>query len=138
MLTELSVRDLGVVDELRLVLGPGLTAVTGETGAGKTLVVQAIDLLVGGRADAVIVRPGAAEAVVEGRFDLDGEERVVTRIVPSDGRSRAYLDGRMATAAALPRAGRASSSTSTVSTSTSPCSTRPPASARSTASAPST
>jgi DNA repair protein RecN (Recombination protein N) len=105
VLLELSVTDLGVVDGLRLLLGPGLTAVTGETGAGKTLVVHAIDLLVGGRADAAMVRPGAAEAVVEGRFELDGEELVVTRVVPADGRSRAYLDGRMATAAALQELG---------------------------------
>ena len=58
VLTELHVRDLGVIAELSLVLGPGMTAVTGETGAGKTLVVTAIELLVGGQADAGMVRPG--------------------------------------------------------------------------------
>ena len=68
MLAELAVTNLGVIDELSLVLGPGLTALTGETGAGKTLLVEAIELLVGGRADPVLVRPGAAEARVEGRF----------------------------------------------------------------------
>jgi DNA repair protein RecN (Recombination protein N) len=100
MLVELSVRDLGVIDELSLVLGPGMTAVTGETGAGKTLVVQAIDLLTGGRADPVVVRPGAPEARVEGRFVSAGSERVLARVLPASGRSRAYIDGRMATAAA--------------------------------------
>ena len=74
MLTELVVRDLGVIEEAHLLLGPGLTAVTGETGAGKTLLVEAIDLLVGGRADAALVRSGAPEGVVEGRFVLAGEE----------------------------------------------------------------
>ena len=62
MLTELLVRDLGVIDELSLVLDGGMTVVTGETGAGKTLIVGAIDLLTGGRADASLVRPGATEA----------------------------------------------------------------------------
>ena len=71
VLAELVVRDLGVIEELALVLGPGMTAVTGETGAGKTLVVGAIDLLTGGQADASLVRPGAVEAEIEGR-SLDG------------------------------------------------------------------
>ena len=131
MLSELRVSQLGVIEDLSLVLGPGMTAMTGETGAGKTLVVEAVELLLGGRADAVLVRPGAAEAVVEGRFvfgpvpdacasgavpeaaaegelsgevmgELEGEgEVVLSRVVPSDGRSRAYVDGRMATAGAL-------------------------------------
>ncbi len=100
-LLELAVTDLGIIDHLALVLGPGMTALTGETGAGKTMVVGAIDLLLGGRADASLVRTGAAEAVVEGRFEVDGEELVLTRVVPAEGRSRAYVNGRMATAAVL-------------------------------------
>ena len=68
MLTELHVEHLGVIERLDLVLGPGLTAVTGETGAGKTMLVEALELLVGGRADASIVRPGAPEVRVDGRF----------------------------------------------------------------------
>ena len=68
MLSELRVSQLGVIDDLSLVFGPGMTALTGETGAGKTLVVEAVELLTGGRADAMLVRPGAAEAVVEARF----------------------------------------------------------------------
>ena len=102
MLSELAVRNLGVIDELTLVLGRGMTAVTGETGAGKTLVVEAIDLLTGGRADAALVRPGAAEAEIEGRFVTGStDEVVVRRVVPRDGRSRAYIDGHLATVTAL-------------------------------------
>ena len=101
MLTELAVRDLGVIESLRLPIQPGMTAVTGETGAGKTLLVEAIELLTGGRADPVAVRSGAAEAVVEGRFVVGEEERILCRVVPASGRSRAYVDGRMAQVAAL-------------------------------------
>ena len=106
MLTELAVRDLGVIDELRVVLGEGMTAVTGETGAGKTLVVGAIDLLTGGRADAALVRPGALQAEIEGRFVTGDDETVVCRVIPSDGRSRAYIDGHLATVGALGALGR--------------------------------
>src|SRR3954463_1132935 len=84
-----------------------MTALTGETGAGKTLVVEAIELLVGGRADAMLVRPGAKEAVIEGRFvGSDGEETVLARVVPTSGRARAYVDGRMAPVASLAEVGR--------------------------------
>ncbi len=125
MLSELRVSQLGVIDDLRLVFGPGMTALTGETGAGKTLVVEAVELLTGGRADATLVRPGAAEAVVDARFvglapagetfsDGDGQDQagggrevVMARVVPVDGRSRAYVDGRMATVAALAAQGEA-------------------------------
>jgi len=106
MLTELHVRDLGVIADLRLVLGAGMTALTGETGAGKTLVVEAIELLVGGKADPVLVRPGADEALVEGRFVVDDVETVLRRAVPGVGRSRAYVDGRLATVAELAERGR--------------------------------
>lgn len=107
MLVELSVRNLGVIDDLHLVLGPGMTALTGETGAGKTLLVEAIELLVGGRADPVLVRPGAEEATVEGRFAEGDDEMVLSRAIPANGRSRAYVDGRMAPATALAQAGTA-------------------------------
>ncbi|MEY2740464.1 MAG: repair protein RecN [Actinomycetota bacterium] len=101
MLAELHIEDLGVIESLDLVLDAGLTALTGETGAGKTMLVEAISLLVGGRADAGVVRPGAAEARVEGRF-VDGDDEVVlARVVPTDGRSRAYVNGRLATVAQL-------------------------------------
>jgi len=107
MLVELRIRDLGVIEDVSLVFGPGMTALTGETGAGKTMVVGAIELLVGGRADPVVVRAGAEEAVVEGRFlradGTGGEEieLVLCRVVPRVGRSRAYVDGRLAPASAL-------------------------------------
>lgn len=102
MLTELHIEHLGVIETLDLVLGRGLTALTGETGAGKTMLVEAIELLVGGRADASIVRHGAAEARVEGRFiDADQHETVLARVIPAAGRSRAYIDGRLATVASL-------------------------------------
>ena len=73
LLVELHVRDLGVIDDVTVALGPGMTALTGETGAGKTLLVGALSLLMGGRADPAVVRSGADEALVEGRFaDIDG------------------------------------------------------------------
>ena len=106
MLTELAVRNLGVIGELSLVLDGGMTAVTGETGAGKTLVVEAIDLLTGGRADSALVRPGAPEAEIEGRFVAGDDEVVVRRVIPADGRSRAYIDGHLATVGALGDLGR--------------------------------
>jgi DNA repair protein RecN (Recombination protein N) len=112
MLIELAVKDLGVIADVRLVFGSGMTALTGETGAGKTLLVDAIELLVGARADPDLVRPGAAEARVEGRFalgdpaDPDAAEVVLARVVPRQGRSRAYVDGRLATVAELVDWGR--------------------------------
>lgn len=107
MLAELRVSNLGVIADLRLTLGHGMTALTGETGAGKTLLVEAIELLVGGRADGVLVRPGADEATVEGRFVWGDQEVVLARVVPAGGgRSRAYVDGRMAPVAALADTGR--------------------------------
>src|SRR6185436_14553435 len=98
--------DLGVIADLTVVLGEGMTALTGETGAGKTLVVEAVELLMGGRADPVLVRPGADEARVDGRFLSGDEELVLSRVVPASGRSRAYVDGRPATAAELTDLGR--------------------------------
>ncbi|HEU5083043.1 MAG TPA: DNA repair protein RecN [Acidimicrobiales bacterium] len=111
MIAELAVRDLGVFADTRLVLDEGLTALTGETGAGKSLVVGAIQLLLGARADAAVVRPGAEEAIVDGRFvTADGEEVVLSRVVPAHGtsgggRSRAYVNGRPVTVAELAERG---------------------------------
>jgi DNA repair protein RecN (Recombination protein N) len=100
MLIELLVRNLGVIPDLALTFGDGMTAVTGETGAGKTLVVEAIDLLLGGRAEASLVAAGASEARVDGRF-IRGTgdaaiEMVLSRVIPRDGRSRAYINGHPA------------------------------------------
>src|SRR4051794_17644834 len=101
MLVELAVTNLGVIADLRLVLGEGTTVLTGETGAGKTMLVEAVELLVGGRADPVLVRPRADEATVEGRFLVGGDEVVLSRTIPAVGRSRAYVNGRIAPASAL-------------------------------------
>jgi DNA repair protein RecN (Recombination protein N) len=105
MLAELVVSDLGVIDRLSLVLAPGMTAFTGETGAGKTMIVEAIELLVGGRADPGVVRTGADEAVIEGRFVLGDDEVILRRVVPRKGRSRAYVDGGVAAVANLAESG---------------------------------
>ena len=102
MLTELHIENLGVIERLELMLGTGLTALTGETGAGKTMLVDAIDLLVGGRADTAMVRQGTTEARVDGRFvAADGTETILSRVIPAEGRSRAYVNGRLATATLL-------------------------------------
>jgi DNA repair protein RecN (Recombination protein N) len=106
MLTELRVENLGIVAELQVTIAAGLTVITGETGAGKTLLVDALDLLTGGRADPQLVRDGAAEARVEGRFEDGGTELVLARVIPSDGRSRGYVNGRLATATELAEIGR--------------------------------
>ena len=92
MLEELRIRNLGVIEDVELVLPSGSIAVTGETGAGKTMIVGAIQLLLGGRAEPDMVRVGADEAVVEGRFvDHQGDEIVARRVIPASGRSRACL-----------------------------------------------
>ena len=110
MLLELRVENLLLIERAELRLGPGLNVLTGETGAGKTVLAHALDLLLGGRAKPGIVRPGAREAYVEGVFDLpaglrdelgerlpaDAEEVVLARRVGADGRTRAYLGGRSA------------------------------------------
>ncbi len=101
MLEEIRVRDLGVIEDVTLEIPAGMTAVTGETGAGKTLVVEALGLLCGARADPAMVRAGAGAALVEGRFLAGGDEVVIAREIASGGRSRAWVDGRMAAAQAL-------------------------------------
>ena len=106
MLIELRVENLGIVAELQVTVGAGLTVITGETGAGKTLLVDALDLLTGGRADPQLVRDGADEARVEGRFDDGDDELVLARVIPADGRSRGYVNGRLATATELGEIGR--------------------------------
>lgn len=109
MLVELSIENLGVIESARVLLGPGFTVLTGETGAGKTMLVEAINLVVGKRADASVVREGAEEARVEARFltsSAEGEtETILSRIVGAEGRSRAYINGRMVTVGALSEVG---------------------------------
>ena len=70
MLAELRIRDFAIIDELQLQLQPGFTALTGETGAGKSIIIDAVGLVLGGRADSSVVRAGADRAIVEGGFRL--------------------------------------------------------------------
>jgi DNA repair protein RecN (Recombination protein N) len=117
MLEELRVENLLLMERAELRLAPGLNALTGETGAGKTLLAHALDLLLGGRARKGIVRPGAAEAYVEGVFGVPSslagsellpsgaQEIVLARRVWPDGRTRAYVCGRSATLADLQHLG---------------------------------
>ncbi|MEZ5347738.1 MAG: AAA family ATPase [Microthrixaceae bacterium] len=123
MLVRLVVENLGVIESARIPLSGGMSALTGETGAGKTMLVDALRLLVGERADPSKVRPGASEAVVEGLFVVAGDagpdvaypddhdprdnepvaerEWVLRRVVPAEGRSRSYVNGALATAASV-------------------------------------
>ncbi|EFL14376.1 DNA recombination and repair protein [Streptomyces sp. C] len=111
MLEEMRIRSLGVIDDAVVELSPGFTAVTGETGAGKTMVVTSLGLLLGGRADPALVRIGAKAAVVEGRVvmppdapaavraeeagaELDEGALLISRTVSAEGRSRAHVGGR--------------------------------------------
>ncbi|MEU0519074.1 DNA repair protein RecN [Streptosporangium sp. NPDC006007] len=108
---EVRIRGLGVIDEAVLALSPGFTVLTGETGAGKTMVVTGLGLLFGGRADPARVRPGADKATVEGTLvvdpagrvaqqvrdvggEVEGAELIISRTVSAEGRSRAWLGGR--------------------------------------------
>ncbi|HVR31696.1 MAG TPA: AAA family ATPase [Acidimicrobiia bacterium] len=101
MIDELVVRNLGVIRDARLDFGPGLTVVTGETGAGKTLLLGALRMLLGAEARADLVGPFGDEATVEGRFVAAGAEVGVGRRLKREGRSRAYLNGSIASAEAL-------------------------------------
>ncbi|MCZ4125812.1 DNA repair protein RecN [Streptomyces sp. H39-S7] len=111
VLEEMRIRSLGVIEDAVVEFSPGFTAVTGETGAGKTMVVTSLGLLLGGRADPALVRIGAKAAVVEGRITLDrgsaaavrAEEAgaelddgalLISRTVSAEGRSRAHVGGR--------------------------------------------
>jgi len=118
MLIELRIRDYAVIDDLSLTLEPGLNVLSGETGAGKSIIVGALSLLVGERASAQLVRKGAKKAVVEAVFDVSGrdglEERlqeagfpsedgllILRREVAREGRNRAWVNGSPATASAV-------------------------------------
>jgi len=113
VIEEIAIRDLGVIGRATLPLGPGFTAVTGETGAGKTMVVTALGLLLGQRADSGVVRRGSDRAVVDGRWlvpatgsvvervhdaggEVDDGELLLSRVVSQEGRGRAFVGGRQA------------------------------------------
>jgi DNA repair protein RecN (Recombination protein N) len=122
MLTHLQIRDFAIIDAVELELRRGLTVLTGETGAGKSILVDALQLLAGARAGAEVVRHGAERAEVCATFDLEqaprelkqwleqqslggGSELIVRRVVGADGRSRAYLNGQAAPVQLLREAG---------------------------------
>jgi DNA repair protein RecN (Recombination protein N) len=124
MLVELRIRDYAVVEDLTLELGPGLNVLTGETGAGKSIIVGALSLLLGERASATVVRTGAERATVEAVFDLsstdsdlgrlldghgfraDDDLLILRREVAAAGRSRAWVNGSAATAGVIGEIGR--------------------------------
>ncbi len=120
MIEEIRISSLGVIEESVLEVGPGLTVITGETGAGKTMLVTALGLLLGGRADSGAVRTGARTARVEGLVRADADVAAVAdelgaevedgrlllgRQVSAEGRSRAFLGGASVPASALARVG---------------------------------
>lgn len=110
MLVEISIENLGIIESSRLTFHDGFTVFTGETGAGKTMLVEAINLVCGRRAETSVIRDGADEANVEARFievgpDGSEEEIILSRTIHREGRSRAYINGRMATVSALSEMG---------------------------------
>ena len=107
MIRFLSIQNLAVVDELELELQPGLTVLTGETGAGKSIILGALGLLVGGRAASDLVRTGEGRARVQATFEDDaGHDIILRREVTAQGRSRAFVGDTLATASALQEVGR--------------------------------
>ena len=123
MLTELRIHNFAVIEEAALSFGPGLNVLTGETGAGKTIVMTALGLLLGGRASPDVIRTGAKEALIEGVFELEGEaplpeaaewlsednsrELLIRRVIAEGGRSRVTINDSLATVNALARIGGA-------------------------------
>jgi DNA repair protein RecN (Recombination protein N) len=109
MLRQINLRNFTIVDELELEIGPGMTALTGETGAGKSILVDAMGLILGDRADSGVVRHGTEKAEITISFDLlnlpeaslwlqeqemsDGDDCIIRRIISRDGRSRAFING---------------------------------------------
>ena len=118
MLRTLAIRNFILVEQLEIDLGAGFTVLTGETGAGKSIFVDALGLVLGGRGDAAVVRAGAERAEISAAFDLgrqrdihawlrandlasDDPELLLRRVIDAQGRSRAYINGALATAGAL-------------------------------------
>ena len=120
MLRALEIRDFVIIERVSLELGAGFNVLTGETGAGKSILVDAIELLVGGRADAAVVREGSEKAELSAEFEIDASlaswldeqdlggdpgQLILRRTIDRSGRSRAFLNGHAATAAQLREAG---------------------------------
>src|SRR5206468_2403885 len=104
MLRFLRIQHLAVIDAVEVEFEPGLNVLTGETGAGKSMLVEAVGLLMGGRASADLVRTGEPQATVQAVFDRPpeaGGELIVRREITAQGRSRAFLNNVLVTAAAL-------------------------------------
>jgi DNA repair protein RecN (Recombination protein N) len=93
MLRFLSIKRLAVIDAVEVEFGPGLNVLSGETGAGKSILVEAVGLLLGGRASADLVRTGEESATIEAIFQAGGDEFLVRREVTAQGRSRAFVNG---------------------------------------------
>jgi DNA repair protein RecN (Recombination protein N) len=105
MLRYLNIRNLAVIESLEVTFQPGLNVITGETGAGKSVVVGAVGLLLGDRASSDIVRTGEEIANIQAVFELDGREVLVRREVTAQGRSRSFVDGQLVTAGSLKELG---------------------------------
>jgi len=102
MLRTLRIRNLAVIEAVQVDLDPGFTALTGETGAGKSILVEAVGLLLGGRASSDLVRTGTDVATIEAVFERpDGAEVLIRREITAGGRSRSFVDGSLATASLL-------------------------------------
>jgi len=101
MLRFLRIQHLAIIDSVEIEFDPGFNVLTGETGAGKSILVEAVGLLLGGRASADLVRTGEESAAVEAIFDSRGDEMIVRREITAQGRSRAFVNGALATATAL-------------------------------------
>src|SRR5271167_4510708 len=114
MLAELRIRNFAIIEEAALEFCPGLNILSGETGAGKTIILSALGLLLGGRASPDVIRTDAKEAIVESLFELEGElaleglerssdqrELVIRRVIAEGGRSRVLIDGELATVQSL-------------------------------------
>ena len=125
MLRELNIKNFAIIDQLQVEFGPGLNVLTGETGAGKSIIVDALNLVLGERASTDLIRTGCQEAVVEAAFELNsrgegpvrallaeqgiearpGEDLLVRRVISSTGKNKVYINGSQATLAALSAVG---------------------------------
>src|SRR3954471_25088130 len=101
MLRFLRIQHLAVIDSVEVEFEPGLNVLTGETGAGKSILVEAVGLLLGGRASGDLVRTGEDSASIEAIFESGGDELLIRREITGQGRSRAFVNGALATAGAL-------------------------------------